>query len=53
MKEKQRQLLSSYSAQMPNSKYGNEKKKLEFELKNFRDHFNFNRATAFLIEQEN
>lgn len=52
MREKHLQNLSSYAAIMANSKYDNQKRKLEFELKSFRNYFNYNRFIDDLLEQE-
>ncbi len=52
MKKKHTLVLSSFSAKMPNSKYVTQKKRLLFELKNFRDHFNYDKSVNFLFEQE-
>ncbi len=53
MREKQMYMLSSFAAKMPNSKYVNQKRQLEVELKIFRDHFNYNKSTGFLFAHEN
>jgi hypothetical protein len=50
MRENQMQVASSFAAKMTNSKYVNQKKKIETELKIFRDHFNYGKTTDFLFD---
>ena len=51
MREKHVQSLSSFTAKkITNSKYVNQKKKLESELKIFRDYFNYAGRTDFLYQ---
>ncbi len=50
MSEKQTLVMSAFAQKMPNSKYVNQKRKLEAELKFFTNQYNYNKMSDFWLD---